>query len=323
MADLENNPTEEKRKGSGGYIIFIILLLLGLGFMAYLYSNVKSDLTNCSNDNKTLHADMKGMNQMLEGYVGEMSNDLKKDFQNMLSTYDQLLEKDASQADSLNKQKERIQELMDEVDRGKMNAHQLFLARKEIETLRGIMRGYVYQIDSLNTANYKLTSDLDSTRTVLTNTTTERDNLANTVDEQNEKLAEGAKPRISSIETIGLKMKLNNTTTETDRARNTVQIRSTMTLAENPLTPKGNMKVYMQIIDPSGRVMQQNSSYVITTKDGKKVAYSDSRDIDFNGKPLNLSVFYSLGSQEADKGEYKVNIYCLGYFIKSDSFILK
>lgn len=314
---------EEKKKNNGGYIVVIILLLLGLGFMAYLISSKNGELEDCSNANKALQADMNGMNQMLEGYVGEMSNDLKTDFKNMLDTYDQLIAKDASQTDSLNAQKARIQELMDEVDRGKMNAHRLFLAKKEIETLRGIMRGYVQQIDSLNTANYRLTSDLDSTRTVLTSTTAERDQLQETTEQQQQLLEKGAIPRVSFIESTGLKMRLNNTTTETDRARNTVQIRTTLTLAENPLTPKGNLEVFMQIIDPSGKIMQQRSSNILTDRDGKKIPYSDSRVVDYDGKPVDLSVFYSLGNVEASKGEYTVKIYCQGYLIKTNRFSLK
>lgn len=122
---------EKTASGKGGYLAAIIVLLLGLAFMAYLWSSKNSALDECMNDNKQLNADMNGMNEMLSGYVGNMSNDLKKDFKNMLETYDALLEKDASQADSINAQKERIQELMDQVDRGKMTAHQLFLAKKD------------------------------------------------------------------------------------------------------------------------------------------------------------------------------------------------
>ena len=33
-----------------------------------------------------LEADMQGMNEMMAGYVGNMSNDLKTDFKNMLKT---------------------------------------------------------------------------------------------------------------------------------------------------------------------------------------------------------------------------------------------
>jgi uncharacterized protein YpmS len=82
---------ENPKKSNGAFITIIILLLLGLGYMAYLISDKKSQLNNCSNKNLALEADMKGMNEMMSGYLGSMSSDLKTDFKNMLQTYDALL----------------------------------------------------------------------------------------------------------------------------------------------------------------------------------------------------------------------------------------
>lgn len=313
---------EKSSSGKGGYLAAIIVLLLGLAFMAYLWSSKNSALDECMNENKQLNADMNGMNEMLSGYVGNMSNDLKKDFKNMLETYDALLEKDASQADSINAQKERIQELIDQVDRGKMTAHQLFLAKKEIETLRNIMRGYVYQIDSLNTLNLKLTNNLDSTSRVLTSTKDERDQYKTKSEEQSQQLAKGAKLSAYGFNSVGLKEKMNSSMTETDRARNTVQISSTFTIGKNAISKAGRKTVYMQVVDPSGKTMQQSSGNVISTDKGQ-VAYSDKKDIDYSNEAIDMSIYYSLRGQEAQKGNYKVNIYCEGHLIGSDSFTLK
>ena len=53
---------------------------------------------------------------MLSAYVGDMSNDLKADFRNMLDTYDKLIIKDASQTDSLNAQKQKIQSQIEKIE---------------------------------------------------------------------------------------------------------------------------------------------------------------------------------------------------------------
>jgi hypothetical protein len=313
---------EKSSSGKGGYLAAIIVLLLGLAFMAYLWSSKNGQLNECMNENKTLNSDMEGMNEMLSGYLGNMSNDLKKDFKNMLDTYDALLEKDKTQSDSINAQKQRIQELIDQVDRGKMSAHQLFLAKKEIETLRKIMRGYIYQIDSLNTLNLKLTNNLDSTSRVLTSTKTERDQYQKDSEEKGEQLKKGAKLNAYGFTSKGLKEKLNSTMTETDRAKSTVQIMSSFSLSKNPITSAGKKTVYMQIVDPSGNTMQQSSGNVISTDKGQ-VGYSDKKVIDYQNESLDMSIYYSLRGQEAQKGNYKVNIYCEGHLIGSDSFTLK
>jgi hypothetical protein len=121
--------------------------LIALGAMAFLWSRKNAELNACTNQNTLLVSDMNGMNDMMSGYVGNMSNDLKKDFKNMLKTYDALIEKDASKADSLNIQKAKIQGLISQLNNNKrITASQLFRMRKENETLRGIMKSYVKQI---------------------------------------------------------------------------------------------------------------------------------------------------------------------------------
>ena len=313
---------EEQKKGNGAFVVIIILLLLLLGAMGYLWSSKNGDLNECQNDNKRLNADMEGMNDMMSGYVGNMSNDLKTDFKNMLSTYDALLEKDATQSDSINAQKERIQGLLEKVERGNMNARQLFLARKEIETMKRIMRGYIVQIDSLNTLNLRLTNDLDSTSRELTTTQTARDLAEENAAAQEALVKKGQMLQAFNFTSGGLKMKLNNTAAPTTKARNTVEIKSTFTISENPITEAGNKMVYMQIITPEGKTLQSSASNVVTTSSGQ-VAYSDKKSVKYENERVDMSIYYKLGGQEISKGNYKVKIYCQGDLIGTDSFTLK
>jgi hypothetical protein len=288
-----------------------------------MWSSKNSQLNDCSNENKLLKSDMAGMDQMMEGYVGNLSSDLKTDFQNMLKTYDALIQKDESKADSLNIQKEKIQKLINEINTNKkMSASQLFQLRKENETLRSIMKSYVMQIDSLNTLNLKLTSDLDQTTTKLTSTAVERDQYKQDAEEKTEQVKKGSRLQAYNFSSEGLKMKLNNTTEPTNRARTVIQMRSTFTISENPITAPGKKSVYMQIINPDGKTLQSRSSNTITTDLGT-IAYSDKKEIDYQNQRVDLSIFYDLKGEEALKGNYKVKIYCEGILIGTDSFTLK
>ncbi len=319
MSEIEE---KVQKNNNGAFVAIIIILLLGLGAMAYLWSSKNSDLNQCKTDNAMLNSDMDGMNEMMSGYIGGMSNDLKTDFKEMLSTYDALLEKDKSKADSINKQKEVIAELLEKVERGNMNARQLFAARKEIETMKQIMRGYIVQIDSLNTLNYKLTSDLETTSTALSKTEGERDQYKTEAEMNAEQVKKGSKLQAYNFSSVGLKMKLNNTTEETNRARNTVQIKSSFTLSENPITPPGKKTVYLQIVSPEGKTLQSSSSNIVTT-DAGGVPYSDKKEVDYQNERIDMAIYYKLNGEELSKGNYKVKIYCQGQLIGSDSFTLK
>jgi len=314
-----------KSSNSSNLVLYSVIgiLLIGLATLTFMWSSKRSELNQCQSDNLTLKSDMEGMNKMLEGYVGGLSNDLKTDFKNMLDTYDRLIEMDRSKADSLNKQKAQISQLLNQLNTNKkLSARELFNLKKENEVLRSIMRGYVKQIDSLNTLNVKLNSVLDETNNKLTETTTERDNYKKDSEQKGEQLKKGAKLQAYGFTSEALRMRLNNTTEPTTKAKNVVQMRSSFTVGENQIASSGIKSVYLQIIAPNGEVLQSRSSNVIDTDNGQQ-GFSDKKDIDYNNQAIDLTIYYDLKGQDIGKGNYKVRIYCEVQLIGTDSFTLK
>jgi chromosome segregation ATPase len=315
--------TENNQKSSNLFIYSIIgILLIALASLSYMWSTKRTELNQCQNDNLVLKSDMEGMNKMLEGYVGGLSNDLKTDFKNMLDTYDRLIEMDRSKADSLNKQKAQISGLLNQLNTNKkLSARELFNLKKENEVLRTIMRGYVKQIDSLNTLNIKLTSVLDETNNKLTETTTERDSYKQESEQKSEQLKKGAKLQAYAFTCEALRMKVNNTTEVTTKAKNTIQMRASFTIGENQIANSGRKTVYLQITGPNGEVLQ-NRNGNMETESGTQ-AYSDSKTIDYNNQSIDLTIYYDFKGQDAAKGNYKIRIYCEGQLIGSDNLSLK
>ena len=324
MTEMNDQITEKPKKSNGIYLLVILALFIALAYMAYLLSAKNKEINMLKNKNTELESDMQGMNDMLSSRVGgDMTNDLKKDFVKMLDVYDALIEKDASKSDSLNMQKQKIQVLLDKINSNKkLSAREIFTLRKENETLRNIMKGYVQQIDSLNTLNVELSSNLETKTTQLNQTIEERNQFKNEADANAAQVKKGSKLQAFSINSVGLRLKMNNTTEETTKAKNCVQIKSSFTISENPLTPAGKKTVYMQIINPEGKTLQTKSSYVVSTDNGN-IAYSDKKEIDYNNQSIDLAIFYDLGGEEAVNGNYKVKIFCDGQLIGSDSFTLK
>ena len=312
------------KSSNGLYLGFIFVLLVGIAAMAYAWSSQRAKLNECRNENATLTNDMASMEEMLGGYinVGDLSKDLKKDFRNMLDNYDKLIEMDATKADSLNKQKDKINELLKKVESGKLSYRELMKVRKENETLRGIMRSYVRTIDSLNTLNIKIGTELVETSAKLTTTSTERDEYRKAAESSQQQVKKGSKLQAYGIESTALRLKLNNMPEPTDKAKNAVQIRSSFTLSENVLANAGKKVVYMQIISPNGETLQSKANYISETDNGS-VTYSERKEIDYQNEAIDLTIYYSLKGEDLQKGTYKVNIYCDGNLIGTDSFSLK
>ena len=325
MAEEERN--EGGKRTSIILMLIILLLIGGLGYMAYLWSQKNEELNACSEGFTKSQSELDGLKKLLSANLGDRdintASDLKADFLNMLDTYDALIEQDKSKADSLNIQKARIQTLINEINRTKnMNASQLAKLKRENETLREIMRGYVSDIVKLNEEKDNLTRELDD-RTVKLNTTIdERDTYKADAEQKAEQVKKGSKLQAYSIVTEALKMKLNNTVEVTNKAKNVIQIRSSFTISENSLTSSGNKIVYLQIMNPDGKTMQSKSTNVIQTENGT-ISYSDKKEVDYRNQSVDMTIYYDLKGESALSGNYKVKIYCDGMLIGSDSFTLK
>jgi len=204
----------------------------------------------------------------------------------------------------------------------KLSASQLYKFKKENETLRGIMRSYVMQIDSLNTINYGLNKDLEDKTTKLNETSTERDEYKKAVEEKTEQIKKGSKLKAYNFVSEALRMKFNNTTEVTDKAKKTIQLRSSFTISENSLTSSGRKLVYLQITDPNGTILHSRSNNTVETE-SVSVLYSDKKEIDYQNQSIDLSIYYDLQGESLSKGNYKVKIICEGNIIGTDSFTLK
>ena len=184
------------------------------------------------------------------------------------------------------------------------------------------MKGYVKQIDSLNTMNVKLSSDLETKKQELHLTSSERDQFKAQAEESATLVKKGSKLTALGFNSGALRMKLNNTTEPTNKAKSAVQLKSGFTISANSLSKAGKKIIYLQITDPESKILQAKESYVINT-DAGSVPYSDKKEIDYNNENLDVTIYYDLKEGEALKGNYKVKIICEGQTIGTDSFTLK
>ena len=142
---LERQQAEKKANG-GLKTVMIVMIAVAVALAAaliYVWSS-KSNLVNELNQEK---ADLT-----------EQIQALQSDYENLSSEYDSI----NAQLDS---SREQIAQLLDRVkkseatDRAKIRQYE-----KELGTLRSIMRGYINQIDSLNTLNRKLAQEAATAR---------------------------------------------------------------------------------------------------------------------------------------------------------------
>jgi hypothetical protein len=318
----ENRETAKKRDG---VYILIILLLLGLSAaLGFLIVNKNKKIAACQNDYQLALNDIQGMEEMLSGYVDTEKGDMRNELRQMLRMYDDALLKNDSNRDSIEIQKSKINELLEELDsQKKRSAREIYALRKETETLRGIMKDYVRQIDSLFTVNTGLRNELTQTSTQLSNVTSERNQLQDKASTLESQVQTGSKLSAYAITTVTLTYKtIGSGLKENNRAGKVDKIRSCFTLSENTLTKAGKKFVYMQVIGPDGRVLSSSSANVVAIN-GVNTLFTERKEIDYNNQSIDVCLYYDVTQAELGKGNYTVKLFCDGNQIGSDSFTLR
>lgn len=305
------------------YLGAILVLILGIGVVTYLWTSERKNLAQCENISSNNQDTLREFKKIFTEYQGEITTDLKSDLRRMMDTYDQLIIQDASKADSLNAQNEMLQAQLEKIEKLQKSKNfsysQMIKLRQENETLRGIMRGYVVEIDSLNTLN--LQKDIiitEQTQTIDTRTS-ERDQAMEEAAASAEKVKIGSKLSAYNFNSGALKSVVRSKITT--RAKQAVQLQSSFTVSGNLIASAGRKAVYMQIIDPNGRTLQNVSSYSTETNSGR-ISYTEKKEIDYQNKSIDMTIYFDVRNT-ISKGNYKVNIYCDLNLIGSDSFTLK
>ena len=124
------------------YVLGGVAILL-VGVLIYVWVDRNNLINDLTVDKETLTVEMQ---------------QLQEDYSNLSTTNDTL-------SSELAKEKEKVAQLIERVKKTEANnKYQLRKYEKELGTLRSIMRGYIKQIDSLNTLNNNLRKETAEAR---------------------------------------------------------------------------------------------------------------------------------------------------------------
>ena len=222
---------------------------------------------------------------------------LREDYDTLSSDYDEINAQLDSSREQVNQLIERLKET-EARDRAKIRKYE-----KELGTLRSIMRNYIVQIDSLNTLNKKLTADAAAARREAEVSKARSEELTQKVEHLSGQVAAGSviKARGLVIEPYDGSGKIN------ERSSRVVKMLTSLTLIENDLAPKGPVRVYIRVKDPSG-VLLTNASSRNFTCGGEPMMASASREVDYQGSEVDLSIYLN-DISSYQKGIYTVEAY--------------
>ena len=298
---LERLEREEREKKNGGlkgvmYALAAVAVLLA-GALAYVWFQ-KSSLV------KDLNIEKEELTDQIVA--------LQQDYDNLSSDYDAINSQLDSSREEVSQLVERIKQT-DATNRAKMRQYE-----KELGTLRSIMRNYIVQIDSLNTLNQQLQADADAARKDAASSRRQNEALNKQVNELSGQVAAGSviKARGIILEPYSAQDKV------TDRSSRVVRMLTTLSLVENDLAPKGPVRVYIVVKGPDGTILTNANSTGFESAGEARTA-SASREVDYEGKEVELSIYLNDLTDRCVKGVYTVEAYTSQGYLGSAETMLR
>lgn len=280
----EREAQASKEKTLRGVMIAMIAVAVALGGVLYWVWKEKSALVD------ELEVEKQELTAQMEN--------LQQDYATLSSDYDSINSQlDTSRAE-VAQLLERIKQT-DATNRAKMRQYE-----KELGTLRTIMRGYITQIDSLNTLNHKLTADAAAARREAAESRRANEELTAQVENLAGQVAAGS---VIKARGISLKAYGNSDSKTTDRSSRVKRLLATLSLVENELAPRGPVRVYIIVRDPDGIILTNSVRTSFDFKGETKVA-SASREVDYEGSEVDLAIYLNDIDQYV-KGIYTVEVF--------------
>ena len=181
------------------------------------------------------------------------------------------------------------------------------------------MKGFIHQIDSLNTLNIELTAQNKQIKKQYYTAQQKNKQLAEKYGEAAEKVKKASVIKAVNISVISY----NHKGKTTYKAKKVKRFAVKFALDENVIAPTGTKKVYLRITDPNDHILIENNQPVFSYE-GEEIAYSSVREIEYDGTLTDAVVYFEYNDTEPlISGEYSVDIFCDGAMIGTSSVRLK
>lgn len=289
-------------------VIAIALLLGGVAWLAY---NL--------NEQKQVNKDMQELAALDKL---EMENEYQQ-FAEQYSEMKTRINNDSIVA-QLTREQQRTQELLAELKKTKAeDAAEITRLKKELATVRAILRQYVLQIDSLNQLNAELMDENNRVRSELAESNQQNMQLASNNMSLSEKVAIASQLNAANIDIMMLVKKGKERTTHPHKIGAVGAVKATgmkvrFVLSRNATATNGMRTIYTRVINPTGEVISGGGT---CTVDAAQVAYTAKQEIEYTGQEKLMEMY--VPQTTLIPGKYVVQVIADGHEIGSRTIELE
>jgi len=278
-------------------IVVVILAMAGL--MIYLLLS-----------NRNLEQEKMEMLELAELDKQEMEND----YERLTLQYTEMMNSinNDSIIAQLTQEQMRTQQLLEELKNVKAaDAREITRLKKELATVRKVLRSYIRQVDSLNQVNQSLMAENDRVKDQLAQSNQANEGLRMEKQNLTEKVAIAAQ-----LDATGINMSLLNKRQKTaKKIKDCKTIQVGFNIARNVTAQTGNRTIYVRIQTPAGQALTAGSF----PYENRQLEYSMKKVVEYTGEEMNVQTYWQV-SEFLEAGQYRVSIFADGNMIGTKTF---
>ena len=281
-------------------IPLVVVILALIGGLAYLFKSLE--------EQKQVNRDMQ---ELAELDKQEMENEYERFALQYREMKTQI--NNDSIVEQLTQEQMKTQKLLEELKKVKADdAREITRLKKELATVREVLRSYIIQVDSLNRLNESLKQENSRVNAVLQERNSQIAGLSNEKASLSEKVAIAAQLDATNI-SLSL---LNKRDKPTKKLKDTKKMQVNFTITKNVTASNGNRTVYVRIQNPGGNTLSGGGSFAY---ENRNLEYSMKKTIEYTGEEVSVATFWNV-SQMLEGGQYRVSIFADGNMIGSRTF---
>ena len=277
-------------------IAAVVLLICGLGYTIYA-------LQQKNQENE----------QMLQ--LAEMDKlEMENEYENFARQYNEMktqINNDSLMA-QLEAEQQRTQELLEELRNTKAaDAAEITRLKKELATMREVLRSFVAEIDSLNRLNTQLTAENEDLRNQQAEQQQQISTLASEKESLSDKVAIASQLDATAIHITAL----NKRGKAAKKTSDVKRFQVSFNIARNVTAATGNRTIYIRILKPTGEVAGASGTFAF---ENRQLDFTARRDIEYNGEETPVTLYWDV-TEMLIAGSYKLQIFADGKNIGNGS----
>ena len=234
---------------------------------------------------------------------------IQSELTHIVAGYDAL----KTENDTINEQlmiaQTKVRDLLIEVEQTKKVSYEKITDyQKQVTTLRGIMRDFVVQIDSLNRRNEQLMAENTQVKEQFKQSEIEKEQLSQDKEKLEKNLQRAAQLEARELIAEGL----NSRGKDTRFAKKAETIRISFVLGKNITSKRGAKNIYARIMRPDQLLMTKSANDLFQFED-LKIPFSAMREVNYEGQDLPVAIYWdNNGESDLMVGTYTIDLFADG-----------